>query len=206
MGFLAFFDAFLLCLVLSGALHAEAPPPAVLEGDLIFQTSGSRQSLAIQRATKSRYSHMGIIFREQDEYFVYEAVQPVKKTPLAEWIKRGKEGKFALRRLKARAQILTPQTLAKMKEIATGYLGNEYDAHFAWDDERLYCSELVWKIYQRGAGQEIGKLQKLGDFDLNDKLVQAQLRERFGSQVPLDETVISPAAMLSSERLFAPAF
>jgi hypothetical protein len=149
---------------------------------------------------------MGIIFREQDEYFVYEAVQPVKKTPLAEWIKRGKEGKFALRRLKARAQILTPQTLAKMKEIATGYLGNEYDAHFAWDDERLYCSELVWKIYQRGAGQEIGKLQKLGDFDLNDKLVQAQLRERFGSQVPLDETVISPAAMLSSERLFAPAF
>ena len=83
-----------LCLVLPGTAHAETPLPAILEGDIIFQTSRSSQSLAIQRATKSQYSHMGIIFREGDETLVYEAVQPVRKTPLAAWIKRGAGGKI----------------------------------------------------------------------------------------------------------------
>src|SRR3954464_15869598 len=36
--------------------------PAVRDGDVIFQTSQSSQSVAIQRATHSPYSHMGIIF------------------------------------------------------------------------------------------------------------------------------------------------
>jgi hypothetical protein len=194
-----------LCLALFGAVHA-APPPAVLEGDIIFQTSRSSQSLAIQRATKSKYSHMGVIFREGDEYLVYEAVSPVRKTPLAEWIKRGEGGTFALRRLKAHAQLLTPSTLAKMKKIAEGYLGKAYDLNFEWDNERLYCSELVWKIYKRGAGLEVGKLQKLGDFDLSDEAVKAKLQQRFGSRVPLEETVISPVAIFMSELLFDPAF
>jgi hypothetical protein len=199
------FAVALLCLVLAGAARAEALP-VVLEGDIIFQTSRSAQSLAIQRATKSRYSHMGVIFRERGEYLVYEAVQPVKKTPLAVWIKRGADGKFALKRLRERERILTPQTLAKMKKIAVGYLGKAYDLTFEWDDKRLYCSELVWKIYKYGAELEIGKLQKLGDFDLGDKQVKAKLRERYGAQIPLTETVISPAAMFASEALFEPAF
>ncbi|HLQ25603.1 MAG TPA: hypothetical protein VK138_06915, partial [Acidiferrobacterales bacterium] len=32
------------------------------DGDIIFHTSQSAQSIAIQKATHSRYSHMGIIF------------------------------------------------------------------------------------------------------------------------------------------------
>ena len=62
------------------------------DGDLIFQTSLSGQSRAIQEATGSKYSHCGIIYRDGCDYFVYEAVQPVKSTPLAQWIARGKGG------------------------------------------------------------------------------------------------------------------
>jgi uncharacterized protein YycO len=39
--------------------------------------------------------------------------------------------------------------------------GKKYDIYFGWDDQRIYCSELVWKIYKRGANIEIGKLQRL---------------------------------------------
>ena len=53
-------------------------------GDIIFHTSQSEQSKALQIATKSEFSHMGIIFKEADVFFVYEAVQPVKRTPLDE--------------------------------------------------------------------------------------------------------------------------
>ena len=50
----------------------------IREGDLIFQTSTSAQSKAIQAATRSKYSHCGIIYKEGNNYYVYEAVQPVK--------------------------------------------------------------------------------------------------------------------------------
>lgn len=63
-------------------------------GYLIFQTSLSRQSKAIQLATRSKYSHCGIIYKEGNEYYVFEAVQPVKKTSLAEWMARGQDIPF----------------------------------------------------------------------------------------------------------------
>ena len=52
----------------------------IREGDLIFQTSLSGQSRAIQLATHSQYSHCGIIHLKGTDYFVYEAVEPVKWT------------------------------------------------------------------------------------------------------------------------------
>src|SRR3954469_24265931 len=57
-------------------------------GDIIFQTSRSDQSLAIQLATKSKYSHVGIIYEIDGIFFVFEAVQPVKFTRLDDWIAR----------------------------------------------------------------------------------------------------------------------
>jgi len=55
-------------------------------GDIVFQSSTSGQSKAIQIATGSKYSHMGIIYKQGDEFLVYEAVQPVRLTPLTDWI------------------------------------------------------------------------------------------------------------------------
>ena len=43
--------------------------------------------------------------------------------------------------------------------------------------------------------------QKLRDFDLSDAAVKAKMRERYGGRVPLDEPVISPAAMFDSTLL-----
>ena len=38
---------------------------SIMTGDLIFQESMSLQCIAVQIATKSRYSHVGIIFLEE---------------------------------------------------------------------------------------------------------------------------------------------
>ena len=56
----------------------------IKNGDLIFQTSLSGQSKAIQLATKSKYSHCGLIFKDGNDFFVFEALQPVKHTPKSE--------------------------------------------------------------------------------------------------------------------------
>lgn len=66
----------------------------------------------------------------------------------------------------------------------------------------MYCSELIWKIYKNGLGIEIGRLEKLGDFDLSHELVHQTIYERFGENIPIDETVISPANIFNSENLY----
>jgi len=170
-------------------------------GDIIFQTSKSSQSLAIQMATNSKYSHMGIIYENDGQFFIYEAVQPVKLTPLKEWINRGENGHYVVKRLKNADQILTSSTITKMKQIGEQFKGKPYDIYFEWSDDKIYCSELVWKIYKQATGVEIGQLEQLSDFDLTNEIVQIKMKERYGDNIPMNEKVISPAAMYDSEKL-----
>ncbi len=170
-------------------------------GDLIFQSSLSGQSKAIQLATKSQYSHCGIIYQEGNKFYVFEAVQPVKRTPLSKWIARGQGGKYVIKRLKNADQVLTPAALQKMKQVGDEFKGKNYDLTFEWSDEKIYCSELIWKVYQRATGIEIGKLEKLSSFDLTSKTVKKIMKERYGNTIPMNETVISPAAVFESDLL-----
>ncbi|MDR2121927.1 MAG: YiiX family permuted papain-like enzyme [Flavobacteriaceae bacterium] len=173
----------------------------IREGDLIFQSSFSEQGKAIQQATKSVYTHCGIIYKRNGKYYVYEAVQPVKLTPLDQWIARGKNHHYVIKRLSNADQVLIPEALEKMKKEGEKFLGKNYDSTFEWSDTRIYCSELIWKIYKRGTGVEIGKLEKLKDFDLTGAEVKKKLKERYGENIPLEETVISPASVFNSELL-----
>jgi uncharacterized protein YycO len=173
----------------------------IKNGDLIFQTSLSGQSKAIQLATGSKYSHCGIIYIENGQYFVFEAVQPVKTTPLDKWIARGENGHYIIKRLKNAEKVLTSETLVKMKAEGERFLGKNYDLSFEWNDDKIYCSELIWKIYQRATGIEIGKLEKLSDFDLSNEIVKQKLIERYGDNIPQDEIVISPVSIFDSEFL-----
>ena len=170
-------------------------------GDLIFQTSLSEQSKAIQAATKSKYSHCGLIYKNGKAFYVFEAVQPVKKTPLDKWIARGQNGQFVIKRLKNAEQVLTENTLAKMKQVGEEFIGKDYDLTFEWSDHKIYCSELIWKVYQRATGIEIGKLEKLKAFDLTNKAVKNKMKERYGVKIPTEEIVISPASIFNSELL-----
>lgn len=121
----------------------------------------------------------------------------MKLTPLNDWIARGKNGHFVVKRLRD-TRVLTPAVLKRMRTTGDRYRGKNYDLYFEWNDDRIYCSELVWKIYKQGAGVEIGGLQKLREFDLSHEAVRAKMRERYGNRIPRNEPVISPAAMFDS--------
>ena len=74
-----------------------------------------------------------------------------------------------------------------------------------WSDNKIYCSELIWKIYKRGAGLEIGKLEKIKDYDFTNPKVQQKAKERYGNNIPEEEMVISPVAIFNSPLLFTVA-
>lgn len=176
-------------------------PVELRSGDIVFQTTSSMQCKAIQLATHSIYSHCGIIDKRGSKYYVCEAVQPVKYTPLEEWIAGGEGEHYVVKRLKNADKLLTAEVLKCMKKAEDNYKGKNYDIYFSWTDDNIYCSELVWKIYKSCLNIEVGKPQALKDFDLSSPVVQSQLKKRYGSNIPYSEQVVSPAAIFESDLL-----
>jgi hypothetical protein len=168
------------------------------EGDIIFHESRSEQATAIKLATRSRYTHVGMLVRHRGKIMVLEAVQPVKISPLGGFIARGENGHFVIKRLREHDRYLTPPVMEKMRKLGRSMIGKDYDYCFEWSDRRIYCTELVWKLYKQAAGIEVGVLQKLGDFDLTHPHVKKIMARRYGTRVPLGEPVISPASMFAS--------
>jgi hypothetical protein len=187
--------------IASKTKQATGLPEKIQDGDIIFQTSESPQCEAVRIATNSKFSHCGIIYKINGNLFVFEAVQPVKLTRLDNWIAHGRDKNYVVKRLKNAAQILTLDTMQKMKDYSQQFMGKEYDAFFEWTDTRIYCSELIWKIYKNGANIELSKLIELKDFNLADERVKKILKERYGNDIPLEEKVVSPSNLADSDLL-----
>jgi len=178
----------LCCVLLSASAVASEPQP--LDGDLILHTSRSSQSAAIRLATHSVYSHVGVIEVAPDGVYVIEAVQPVRRTPLRSFQARGQQKRWTLLR---DASLTSAQRSAIVAE-ARSLLGRPYDFRFGWDDETLYCSELVRKVYARGAGKSVGRMQRLEELDLS--LVKPALEQRYGkAAIPLTLELVTPASL-----------
>lgn len=170
-------------------------------GDLVFQVSKSVQSEAIQKATGSKFSHVGIVFFEGDLPYVYEAVGPVRKIDLDHWRMQGTTDDFAVKRLKDADEVLTPANLEKLRAAGKRFAGLPYDFRFEWSDDKFYCSELVWKIYHEALGIELCKKRPLSDYNLKSKVVQRTVEERYNGNIPHDEVMVSPGDLYESEHL-----
>lgn len=179
----------------------ERSQQALQDGDIIFQTSQSRQCEAVRIATNSKYSHCGIIYEIKGNKYVYEAVQPVKITPLYEWISHGKGNCYLVKRLKNSKKILTAEVVEKMKDYGSQFKNKDYDLYFEWSNDKIYCSELVWKIYKYGAGIELCDLASLKSFNLDNDKVKEILKERYGNKIPLEEKVVAPSQLVDSPSL-----
>ena len=204
MGLVFILGLFLVSLVMLIAAHLRADHPSEQDlqaGDIIFQSLDTPGGEAIRLATESSFSHCGVLYKQDGQWFVYEAIGPVKLTPLFEWIDRGRHAEYEIKRLRNAAEILDAQTLAKMFEIGRQFVGKAYDPQFKWSDARMYCSELVWKIYRRGAGISLGNLRTLEDYKLDHPSVQEVLRQRYGDAPPYQELMIAPATIYRSDKL-----
>jgi hypothetical protein len=173
-------------------------PVVPQDGDIVFHESKSKQSPIIKLAQQSRWTHCGIVFHIGDKVYVYEAVGPVKYTPLEEWIARGKNKVYCVKRLK---NPLPADTIKKMKAAGAKYKGRRYDTLFQWSDNKMYCSELVWKIYAHGADIELCQPERFSDFPISTPAVKKLIKERYGNKFDPTELIVSPAALYNSKLL-----
>lgn len=171
----------------------------IKDGDILFQDTGGDFGEAIKLATKSKYSHCGMAIKEGTNILVFEAIGPVKYTPISEWINNGIKKSFSVYRLKD-SKIVNDALLKLWRAKAASYMGKEYDHVFGWNDEKIYCSELIWKMYN-AAGIKLSIPKQLKDFDLTHVLVRQQLKKRYGDKIPYEEQVVSPQDLVESSLL-----
>lgn len=184
--------------------------PPLQDGDLIFHSSRSFQSAAIMRATGSPITHMGIIHNTRLGPRVIEAHVVVRDLALLHWVFHGREAAFIIRRHPG----LQAHQAQAIVRAALAMRGRPYDLMFDLDNQRPYCSEFAYLLYQR-QGLDIGRLQRLGDLDLSHPEVQALLARRAQrhpkckglrapaqcQQILLNQPLITPRAILEDPRL-----
>lgn len=176
--------------------------PVFRDGDLIFHESLSGQSEMVRALTGSRFTHMGVVFNEPGGPRVLEAASPVRKTPVRKWIARGRDQDFVVKRLRDAETRLRPDVVTRMRALGSSWLGRPYDLKFRWDDQALYCSELAYKLFDRAAGVQLGKLQTAAEMNLDDQRVQSAMRKRFkAGTFKSDEVVVTPDAIFNDQQL-----
>jgi hypothetical protein len=167
------------------------------EGDVIFQSLPHGPVVwAIEGVTKSPYSHCGIVARKDGRWIVYEAYRGVSATLLETFLFRGRGGGFAVYRLRDEYRQHIPQTLQRCET----YLGRPYDIRYRLDDEKIYCSELIYKAYRDATcGQHLGDLERFGD--MNWQPYELLIKQIEGGDVPLDREMITPVQLARASQL-----
>ena len=188
--------------------------PPLKDGDLVFQTIKSSQTLAIILASKSPYTHVGIIKLDSTNTpYVMEAVGPVREIPLKEWIKQGVSEKITVMRFKDLNMDDAQSSLRK----AQSYYGRPYDFFFLFDKEKIYCSELVYYAFKEGANIDLGQVQKIKDLNFDTHAVTQLIQSRWHNYPPcisagvqnyenclpiiMEQTLITPASIAQDPKL-----
>lgn len=172
------------------------------DGDLIFHESKTSQAAAIKEATGSQFTHVGIVYKSGTKWYVAEAVQPVKKTTLlTDFIKRGRNEDFVVRRLK---NGMSKTQMAAVQKAISKYLGMNYDIYFEWSDKAIYCSEFTFKVFKAALGIEVGEVETWGELNTSGPYVQALIKKRLtdqGKPFNKDEKIVTPVGNYSSSYL-----
>lgn len=124
------------------------------EGDVVFIESQSSQSPYIKVGTMSKWTHCGVVVNTPEGLKILEASKTVRLTPFAKFIGSAKNDNWTVKR---------PDQKLEKSISYSKYLGMPYDLEFKFNNGKMYCSELVWLVYQ-DQGVELCKPRKVSSF------------------------------------------
>ena len=158
------FSFLILCCLI---IQACSPGYKPKTGDLVFQDLDCGDlCTAIEKVTTGVYgshlSHVGIVSVENDTVYIYEAIGPgVIKTPFPVFLKRSQDKKgypkVLVGRLMAEDLTYIPKAIKKCKSL----LGKPYDDGFDLQNEKYYCSELVYFAFSDASDKPLFSLNSM---------------------------------------------
>ncbi|MFT4071056.1 MAG: YiiX/YebB-like N1pC/P60 family cysteine hydrolase [Dysgonamonadaceae bacterium] len=180
-------------------------------GDLLFRQPCSKESVssAIMNVTRSagsyQFTHVGIVYipKGTDSIFVIEATPPrVRMVPLETFLQPDNKTKCLpltiVGRLKSEYQNSIPSALQE----ALVLIGKEYDDGFILENDKFYCSELIYHIFRKANNNrplfELNVMTfKQPDSNQVDKDWQRYFDEK-KLEIPEGKSGINPGAMSRS--------
>lgn len=194
----------------SAALPVDGPSPLRMKdgirpeeyknGDILFIKCKSDLSSPIQLATRSEYTHCAMFWSIKNKPFVVEAYSEVELTPFHQFM-QNREGKLLLvKRLKNHLHYFTKEVERAIEAQWFNWMAKPYDGYFRWSDDRLYCSELVYKLYLK-AGFQLCSPKTLDQYALDSPEVKAELETRYNGRVPMHEFMVAPVDLVHSKHL-----
>lgn len=199
------FFSCLYVLLLAGTAIAQ-PEVALRKGDLLFQDLDCGGMCdAIEAVTQGfrgqHFSHVGIVDISGDSVMVIEAIGvKVQRIPLAQFRARNKNTIWL-----GRVREHPEEIGAAAVSYARRQIGKPYDGLFRMDEDKFYCSELVYDAFREANDNK-------PFFTLNPMTFREPGKQQFfpvweqyfkelGQAPPEGEPGINPGGISRSERL-----
>ena len=156
------------------------------EGDVVFIESQSSQSPYIKVGTMSKWTHCGVVVNTPQGLKVLEASKTVRLTPFAKFIGSAKNDNWTVKR---------PDQKLEKPISYSKYLGMPYDLEFKFNNGKMYCSELVWLVYQ-DQGIELCKPRKVSSFLMTRIPKVKKLMQK--RHISMDQMAVAPVDLYKS--------
>jgi len=181
-----------------------------MSGDFLFQDlDHSDLSDAIENATADsngdlKISHMGIVIIENGKTFVIEAFDSVQKTPLTTFLNRSNFANGTPKVIVGRLNKEFRKNIVSALVRASNLLGKPYDKEFRLNNDKYYCSELVYDTFLTDSNAPIFSVKPMSFTNKNTGEIDQTWIDYFKTQnsiVPQGELGNNPADYAKSNVL-----
>ncbi len=176
------------------------------EGDIIFQNLDCGDlCYAIESVTEGKhgldFSHLGLIIEMGDSLAVIESIgEGVVTNSISDFTRRSSNKHYVGRIKKSKAS-----NIPKATHFAKSKIGVPYDDDFLYNNEKYYCSELIYDCFVKGASDStIFSLEPMTFVSSNQPRVDTiwqDYYDQLGIAVPEGQPGINPAGMTRSPAL-----
>ena len=124
-----------------------------------------------------------------------EAIGDVHRTPLAEWVARGRERAFQAVAIDG----ADAACIASFITAAEAYLGLPYDGRYRLEKDAIYCSELIHHAWVDAGNRPLAEAVRLEQLAWRPH--EALIRRIEGGALPLERELITPVALARSAQV-----
>lgn len=180
-------------------------------GDILLQDMDCGDLCdAIEKVTigidGKKFSHIGLLYLKNDSNYVIEAIgDSVQITTLKVFVNRSKDiygnPKIVIARLKNQFQNLNLNAV----NYAISKVGTPYDDEFIYDNNKYYCSELIYDAYKNANNNEpFFELEPMTFKDPNTGetlLIWETYYKKLNIKIPEGELGCNPAGLSRSKKV-----
>ena len=150
----------------------------------------------------ANFSHIGLIVSDNDTLKVLESIPPkVILTKLDDFLNRSSDQNGEPKVIVGRLNDEYKNTIPKAIQFAKKQIGVDYDEVFILDNDKYYCSELIYEAFSKDS---IFQLQPMTFLQPETKDTLETWKEYYsdlGVEIPQNKLGINPGIMSLSEKI-----